>query len=85
MCRLWVVAVVLLALTPQALAVVGPAPTREVANKCLTLAYKAYPWRRPGSVRGTPDRYMFFKDCVAKEGNVELQQTATEPAAKPVQ
>ena len=48
--------------------------TRQVANECRVLAYKEYPYRRPGTVKGSPARYEFFKDCVAKRSNPEAPQ-----------
>jgi hypothetical protein len=49
-------------------AVAGPSP--EAAKKCVHYSYLAYPYKRPGSVRGSGDRQSYFKDCLAKEGNV---------------
>lgn len=46
------------------------APSAEAARKCLHYSYIAYPYQRPGSVRMSPDRQNYFKDCMAKEGNV---------------
>lgn len=59
------------------------APTREVANVCRGLAYKAYPYQRPGSAKGSGARYEFFKDCVAKEGKIDVPQSAPALHGKP--
>lgn len=53
-------------------------PSADVARRCLHYSYLAYPYKRPGSVRMSGDRQTYFRDCMAKEGNVP------EPApAKP--
>lgn len=49
-------------------AVAGPSP--EVARKCMRLSYIAYPYKRPGSVKMSGERQSYFRDCMAKEGNV---------------
>jgi hypothetical protein len=54
------------------------APTAEAARKCMQYSYIAYPYKRPGSVRMSPDRQTYFRDCMAKEGNVP-----EPPAPKP--
>ncbi len=59
------------------------APTREVANVCRVLAYKAYPYQRPGSAKGSGARYEFFKDCVAKEGKIDVPRPAPALQGKP--
>ena len=46
----------------------GPSP--EVARRCVQYSYLVYPYKRPGSVRGSRDRQVYFKDCMAREGNV---------------
>jgi hypothetical protein len=33
-------------------------------------SYLAYPYKRPGSVRMSGDLQAYFRDCMAKEGNV---------------
>ncbi|MGT2437716.1 hypothetical protein ACU4GH_19985 [Bradyrhizobium betae] len=38
-------------------------------------SYIAFPYKRPGAVLMSGDRQAYFKDCVAKDGNVP------EPAA----
>ncbi|TPQ27244.1 hypothetical protein C2U70_30860 [Bradyrhizobium guangdongense] len=45
-------------------------PSAEVARKCLHFSYIAHPYKRPGSVRMSGDRQAYFKDCIAKDGNV---------------
>jgi hypothetical protein len=49
-------------------AVAGPSP--EVARKCMRFSYIAYPYKRPGSVKMSGDRQSYFRDCMAKEGNI---------------
>jgi hypothetical protein len=49
-------------------AVAGPSP--EVARKCMHFSYIAYPYKRPGSVKMSGDRQSYFRDCMAREGNV---------------
>ncbi|MGY4615494.1 hypothetical protein ACVWZ4_000721 [Bradyrhizobium sp. USDA 4472] len=51
------------------------APSAEVARKCMHFSYIAYPYQRPGAVKMSGDRQSYFRDCMAKEGNVP------EPAA----
>jgi hypothetical protein len=51
---------------PAALA----APTAEVAKRCLHYAYVVYPFKRPGAVPMSGDRQAYFKDCLAKNGDV---------------
>lgn len=46
------------------------APSAEVAKRCMKYSYIAYPYQRPGAVRMSGDRQAYFKDCMAKEGNV---------------
>jgi hypothetical protein len=45
-------------------------PSAETAKKCLRYAYIAFPYRRPGSVPMSGDRQNYFKECMAKEGDV---------------
>ena len=45
-------------------------PSAEVARRCMQYSYVAYPYKRPGSSRGSGDRQAYFKDCMTKEGNV---------------
>jgi hypothetical protein len=54
------------------------APSAATANRCIRYSYLAYPYKRPGAVRMSSDRQNYFRDCIAKDGNVP------EPAsAKP--
>ncbi len=63
-------------------------PTAEVAKRCLHYAYIVYPFKRPGAVRMSGDREAWFRDCLAKNGEV-AQPTAPDklqasvPAAIP--
>lgn len=77
--------VVFLAAVSQTVAVetISAAPTREVANACRVLAYKAYPAQRPGSVIGSGARYEFFKDCISKDGKVDVPQSPPVAAGRP--
>jgi hypothetical protein len=59
---------VLVAGVTTAAASAGPSP--ETAKKCIHYSYIAFPYKRPGSVRGTGDRQSYFRDCMAKDGNV---------------
>jgi hypothetical protein len=45
-------------------------PNAEVAKRCMHYSYLAYPYKRPGSVRMSGDLQAYFRDCMAKEGNV---------------
>lgn len=56
------------------------APTPEVAKKCMIYSYRVYPWKRPGSVKGSPARGIYMRDCVAKGGDVP---EPPEPEKKP--
>lgn len=60
-------------------------PTRDVASKCRTLAYRAYPYQRPGHTQGSGARYALFKDCIDKGGFVDegtvLPASRTMPPA----
>lgn len=46
------------------------APSAETAKKCVHLSYIAFPYKRPGAVKMSGDRQAYFKDCVARDGNV---------------
>lgn len=46
------------------------APTAEVAKRCMRYSYVAYPFKRPGAVPMSGNRQAYFKDCMAKDGNV---------------
>ena len=52
------------------LAKVSAAPTAEVAKRCLHFSYVAYPFKRPGAMPMSGDRQAYFKDCIAKNGDV---------------
>jgi hypothetical protein len=71
----------LLALTAKPFAIVtlatvlGPAnvsaaPSAEVAKRCLHYSYVAYPFKRPGAMPMSGDRQAYFRDCIAKNGDV---------------
>jgi hypothetical protein len=45
-------------------------PSAETARKCMRYSYLVYPYKRPGSVRGSGDRQAYFRECMAKDGNV---------------
>jgi hypothetical protein len=45
-------------------------PSAETARRCMHYSYVVYPYKRPGSVRGSGDRQAYFRDCMAKDGNV---------------
>ena len=46
--------------------------TAEVAKKCRALAIKAHPTARAGTKGGIEEaQRSFFKDCIAKDGNVD--------------
>ena len=45
-------------------------PTAETAKRCMRYSYLVYPYKRPGSVRMSGDRQAYFRDCMAKDGNV---------------
>jgi hypothetical protein len=46
------------------------APSAETAKRCMHYSYLIYPYKRPGAVRGSGDRQVYFRDCMAKDGNV---------------
>ena len=52
------------------LAKVSAAPTAEVAKRCLHFSYVAYPFKRPGAMPASGDRQAYFRDCIAKNGDV---------------
>jgi hypothetical protein len=45
-------------------------PSAEITKRCMHYSYLRYPYKRPGSVRMSGDRQSYFKDCMAKDGNV---------------
>ena len=78
----------LAALTLATLAGVGPgapfadaAPTAEVAKRCLHYAYVVYPYKRPGSVPMSGDRQAYFKDCMAKNGDIPAPTPASHASS----
>jgi hypothetical protein len=60
---IWVTA----ALVPAG-ASAGPSP--ETAKRCMHYSYLVYPYKRPGSVRGSGERQSYFRDCMARNGDV---------------
>jgi hypothetical protein len=46
------------------------ASSAETAKRCMHYSYLTDPYKRPGSVRGSGDRQAYFRDCMAKDGNV---------------
>ncbi len=64
---------VVLGLDPPG-ALAGPSP--ETAKRCMHYSYLAYPYMRPGSVRGSGDRQAYFRDCMAKDGDVPAPASA---------
>ena len=67
-----------LALWPQA---VEAAPTAEFAKRCLHYTYIVYPYKRPGAVRMSGDREAWFRDCLAKNGEVPQPDGGAKPQA----
>jgi hypothetical protein len=45
-------------------------PSAETAKRCVHYSYLLYPYKRPGAVRMSGDRQAYFRDCMAKDGNV---------------
>jgi hypothetical protein len=64
-----VLAGIVLTLSPPAALA---APTAEVAKRCLHYSYVVYPFKRPGAVPMSGDRQAYFKDCLAKNGDVPV-------------
>jgi hypothetical protein len=52
------------------LAKISAAPTAEVAKLCQHYSYIAYPFKRPGAMPMNGNRQAYFKDCIAKNGEV---------------
>lgn len=52
------------------------APTKEVANRCQTYSYLAYPYKRPGSVKGSGEREAYRRDCIIRNGDVPKPEPA---------
>ena len=46
------------------------APSAEVAKRCIHYSYVVYPFKRPGAVPMSSDRQAYFKECMAKNGDV---------------
>lgn len=61
--------------TPTALA----GPSAKVAKHCFRYQYIVYPYKRPGSVRMSGDRQAYFRNCMAKNGNVPLPTGPKSP------
>ena len=57
------------------------APTAEVAKRCLHYSYVSYPYKRPGEVQMSGERQAYFKDCLARNGDVPAPSPPA--AAKP--
>ncbi|GLR91076.1 hypothetical protein [Bradyrhizobium iriomotense] len=69
----WLAATVTCVLIQIVAAGLNPAaagPSAETAKKCVRYSYLLYPYQRPGSVRMSGDRNNYFRDCMAKDGNV---------------
>jgi hypothetical protein len=47
-------------------------PSAETAKRCVHYSYVVYPYKRPGAVRMSGDRQAYFRDCMAKDGNVPV-------------
>jgi hypothetical protein len=62
-------AVVVLAAT-LGLTHASAAPSAEVAKRCMRYSYMVFPYKRPGAVPMSGDRQAYFKDCMAKDGDV---------------
>jgi hypothetical protein len=62
-------AVVVLA-TALGLTTTSAAPSAEVAKRCMHYSYLMYPYKRPGAAPMSGDRQAYFKDCMAKDGDV---------------
>jgi hypothetical protein len=52
------------------LANASAAPSAETAKLCLHYSYVAYPFKRPGAMVMSGDRQAYFKECIAKNGDV---------------
>ena len=71
------------ALSVSSSADVPVAPTAEVAKKCLIYSYRVYPYKRPGSVKGSPARDLYRRDCIAKGGDVPEPPVPEKPPSPP--
>lgn len=81
----WIAALTLtigiLAVLAANIPIVHAAPTAEVAKRCLHYAYVVYPFKRPGSVPMSGDRQAYFKDCIAKNGEIPAPVPASNTTA----
>ena len=58
--------------TPQDRSVAAKPPSAELAKRCRALAIKAHPTQPAGSKRGSEQAQRdYFRECVAKGGNME--------------
>lgn len=55
------------------------APSAEVAKRCIHYSYIVYPFKRPGAVPMSGDRQTYFKDCMAKNGDVPAPTPSPSP------
>jgi hypothetical protein len=53
-------------------------PSAEIAKRCIHYSYLLYPYKRPGAVRMSGDRQAYFRDCMAKDGNIP-EPTSAKP------
>lgn len=54
-------------------------PSARVAKRCFRYQYIVYPYQRPGSVRMSGDRQAYFRNCMAKNGNVPVPTAPKSP------
>jgi hypothetical protein len=59
------------------------APSAEVAKRCIHYSYVVYPFKRPGAVPMSGDRQAYFKDCIAKSGDVPVPTPPAKDAKPP--
>jgi hypothetical protein len=62
--------VIIAFMTMLGLAKISAAPTAEVAKLCQHYSYIAYPFKRPGATPMSGNRQAYFKDCIARNGEV---------------
>ena len=55
-------------------------PSAEIAKRCFRYSYIAFPYKQPGSVPMSGDGQAYFKDCMAREGNVPEPSPAPKPS-----
>lgn len=77
----WLAAALTLLVVGAGLSPAAAGPNAETAKKCVRYSYLLYPYQRPGSVRMSGDRNNYFRDCMAKDGNVPQPPTPNEPGA----